>query len=31
MDLETLLQHINLGEDQNIEFKSVGGSLPIDI
>ncbi|MDJ0735030.1 MAG: putative DNA binding domain-containing protein [Nostocaceae cyanobacterium] len=31
MDLETLLQYINLGEDQDIEFKSAGGGLPNDI
>lgn len=31
MDLETLLQYINLGEDQEIEFKSAGGGLPNDI
>ena len=28
MDSETLLQHINLGEDQDIEFKSADGGLP---
>ncbi|MEH2445867.1 MAG: RNA-binding domain-containing protein [Nostoc sp.] len=31
MDLETLLQCINLGEDQEIEFKSADGGLPNDI
>ncbi|MHC5675618.1 RNA-binding domain-containing protein [Nostoc sp.] len=31
MDLETLLQRINLGEDQEIEFKSADGGLPNDI
>lgn len=31
MDLETLLLHINLGEDQDIEFKSADGGLPNDV
>ncbi|MEH2313405.1 MAG: RNA-binding domain-containing protein [Nostoc sp.] len=31
MDLETLLQRINLGEDQEIEFKSADGGFPNDI
>lgn len=31
MDLETLLQYINFGEDQEIEFKSADGGLPNDI
>lgn len=31
MDSETLLQHINLGEDQDIEFKSADGGLPNDV
>jgi len=31
MDLETLLQRINLGEDEEIEFKSADGGLPNDI
>jgi hypothetical protein len=28
MDLETLLERINLGEDQDIEFKSADGGFP---
>lgn len=28
MDLETLLQHIDAGEDKDIEFKSASGGLP---
>lgn len=31
MDLETLLQRINLGEDQEIEFKSADGGLPNNV
>ena len=31
MDLETLLLHLNLGEDQDIEFKSADGGLPNDV
>ncbi|MEY3222287.1 MAG: hypothetical protein RLZZ203_1143 [Cyanobacteriota bacterium] len=31
MDLETLLQRINLREDEEIEFKSADGGLPNDI
>jgi ATP-dependent DNA helicase RecG len=31
MDLEKLLQHINLGEDHEIEFKSADGGLPNSI
>ncbi|MBP5974038.1 putative DNA binding domain-containing protein [Brasilonema sp. CT11] len=31
MDLETLLQHINFGEDEDIEFKSADGNLPNDM
>lgn len=31
MDLETLLQRINLGEDQGIEFKSADGGLPNNV
>ncbi len=31
MDSEKLLQHINLGEDEDIEFKSADGGLPNDI
>ena len=31
MDLETLLQHINIGEDQDIEFKSADGGLPNNV
>jgi ATP-dependent DNA helicase RecG len=28
MDLETLLQHLDIGEDQDFEFKSADGGLP---
>ena len=31
MDIETLLDRINLGEDQDIEFKSADGGLPNEI
>ena len=31
MEIETLLQHIDLGEDQNIEFKAADGGLPKDL
>ncbi|NEQ36032.1 MAG: ATP-binding protein [Okeania sp. SIO3I5] len=31
MDLDTLLEHIDIGEDQEIEFKSAKNSLPKDI
>jgi ATP-dependent DNA helicase RecG len=31
MDVETLLQHLDLGEDQDIEFKSADGGLPKDL
>ncbi len=31
MDLETLLQRLNLGEDQDLECKSAEGGLPNDI
>ncbi|MFM7405500.1 MAG: helix-turn-helix domain-containing protein [Cuspidothrix sp.] len=31
MDSEKLFQHINLGEDEDIEFKSADGGLPNDI
>jgi ATP-dependent DNA helicase RecG len=31
MDLNTLFQHINLAEDEEIEFKSADGGLPNDI
>lgn len=31
MDLETLLQHLDIGEDQDIEFKSADGGLPRDL
>lgn len=31
MDLETLLQYIDIGEGQEIEFKSADGGLPNDI
>lgn len=28
MDLETLLEHLSIGEDKDIEFKSADGGLP---
>ncbi|MBW4507354.1 MAG: putative DNA binding domain-containing protein [Scytonematopsis contorta HA4267-MV1] len=31
MDLDKLLQHINIGEDHEIEFKSADGGLPNNI
>lgn len=31
MDLETLLDRINLGEDQDIEFKSADGGFPNEV
>jgi ATP-dependent DNA helicase RecG len=31
MEIETLLRHIDLGEDQNIEFKAADGGLPKDL
>jgi len=31
MDLETLLERINLGEDQDIEFKSADGGFPNEV
>jgi ATP-dependent DNA helicase RecG len=31
MDTETFLQHISLGEDEEIEFKAANGGLPKDI
>ncbi|MEK0189720.1 ATP-binding protein, partial [Microcoleus anatoxicus] len=31
MDLETLLDRINLGEDQDIEFKSADGGFPKEV
>ncbi|MBC1239998.1 putative DNA binding domain-containing protein [Nostoc sp. 2RC] len=31
MDTETFLQHISLGEDEEIEFKTANGGLPKDI
>jgi ATP-dependent DNA helicase RecG len=31
MDLETLLQCLDIGEDQDIEFKSADGGLPKDL
>ena len=31
MDLETLLDRINLGEDQDIKFKSADGGFPNEV
>ncbi len=31
MDLDTLLEHIDIGEDQDIEFKSAENTLPKNI
>src|SRR4028119_142327 len=31
MDVETLLQRLDIGEDQDIEFKSADGGLPKDL
>ena len=31
MDVETLLQRLDIGEDQDIEFKSADGGLPEDL
>src|SRR5579883_2130709 len=31
MDAETLLQKINLGEDEDIEFKAANGGFPRDV